>query len=983
MAALHVGTQAVRYAPPVYLLLACLHCPAFGAQAVQPPQPRNSQGPELVVRGLPGAEEVWIFDQKELIRVDQRSGRVLTTVTQVKDPVSAFRAANPKTIFIDRWSQAWLAPLPDGRTELLYHSSNYLTRVHSDGSGNAVGRTQQVTSAAGLPDGGTAYVDGRGLTITGPIAVDGAEGDYCTLPGARGDVVAPDHVGDPVLLVDPWVGVLLIGPNCRPSGFLAIEAITAALTPDALWVVAHDDERGVALSRFPRPGASGEVISVGVAGATRSETCGDLPCFAFGALRWNPFTGETSAMPNPAADDPPQEPPERPYALVGATPRWRPGPNPRTDANRYALRRVPGGTQVVDLSSGHDIGVQIPRWPYDGVVSPDGKLALIVDRNGPPAGVSSPPKDGGDPDEPTDRTALFEVATGRELWSLPVLVRPESLTASAFLVHKLAATWLRMPEDDGLYLVDTRTGRDAYLLTRPGPEWHTQWLRAGLLHAGTWWSEHPTTETVPRVALGGASLPRWSPVRAPVPAEGALADDPLYRVLTDPLGGTNFDGDDATRTARLHELQVWLGTDDENPLTAFSPTGAWPAQALANRGASPPTEPLRPGRQVPALSGFLDRRTPLHVPLQTGRPTLVVLGPSALIGPRLATTGWDPDVDLIWATDEGDRARWPAGPGEHDAFSVLRGGQRRATLGDPMALATALGIPNPGAVLVGADGRVLAEGDLAKMEGLVQGRGLEGLQLPQPRAPDWAYAGPEVVTSVAGLADGGVAFVTAHHVGALDRDGRLRWVQVTSAVAVHASGDRVITSGAFAWDTAYDARSGTALWELAGSGGIQATGSDWALAEQGGPSRLYRLDDGAPGSELRGVVQPQGGRGLSMAVADGWRCAVEQTGAILSRSWGDCWPGHRALGLLLTTSDGALAARTDDGSARWTQAGVVELRILGDVVLVQLGGILGPWATLTADGKLAAQFASDVEPSPAPGVVFGVVDGAVVAWGTP
>ena len=610
-------------------ILAWTHVAAATDRAAMPledpPQPSSSKGRELIVRETSSGSEVWVVDDREMVQLDPVSGRVLRAEAPV--PLAErFRSTLRDHGWKPGWqNQLWTTAGVDGATDLLASLSKGLFRIRADGARLTVPGTghSNVTSAAGLADGSTAFVDGRGVTIAD------ASGGTCTLPGARGTLVAPRRSEDPLLLVAPWVGVLTIDLACRPIAFLASMVGAAALSSDALWVLERDQQDGELLSRYPRPGDRASVTSVRVTGRSSAALCGEAPCFAVGDVRWDPFTGQTDTVPSvPAEVQPARLNPH--LSLVGTV--------FDTSVNPYALRRVPEGLQVVNTLTGRDVGARISRWAEGGVVSADGRLALLVDRDGPITHGRS------------DRTALFEVATGREVWSLPVAVRADTLTASAISLHKLAGTDMRMPVEQGWYLVDTMTGRRGYLFTRFARHLGIQWLRAGLSEAIGWWGADPATPGEPTFQLGdGRVLQPWPGLVAPLPSEGAPADDPVHRALAAASGAQ--DG------GRIRELQIALGTDAENPLDAFSPSGPWPEQA--GLGDAPrSTAPLTAGRLLPKLVDFRAERDLVQLPLQAGRPTLVVMGPSAAIGLHLQRLALDPFVDLLWAT-EAETPRWP------------------------------------------------------------------------------------------------------------------------------------------------------------------------------------------------------------------------------------------------------------------------------------------------------------------------------------
>ncbi len=924
------------------LLLALLPSTRAGT-----PVPTTHRDRQLLVAGSP--EQVWIAADDDLLHIDPADGHVLESVhndttaygsfTVTLDHRKAHVSFEHGSFDLDQVRDIALATMPDGSADLLLTTPDTLTRVHPDGTREAI-RAKDIDGVANLPDGNVAYTRaGGGLVIHSP-------GASCTLDGAEGEVIAPTRVGDPVILRGAS-GILLVDTECEPVAFAPLPSRAAALTASGLWVLTDDT-----LLHLASSGTS--MQSVAVAGVTRAATCGDAPCFSLGDLVWDPFTGTTARRPIIRRG----LPPPRPYTVVGT--QMEPSVNP------YALRVTASGTRVVNTASGHDIGSEIPRWAREGVVSADGRLAIVVDEDAPPDAAGS-----------TGRSALFEVATGRELWSFPAPCNPEVLTATGFVVT----------QGEAWYLIDTATAKEAYQMARawPDPPRRNPWLDAVLIPApGTWWATRVDPSTAPARRLGGAPLPRWRPVEAPTPAEGGLADDPLRRALWSSLSHAdfpNFAAESAALAARLTALGDALHSTAANPLSALAALPAWPTHAEAGVPFLTPRKPLAPGRSVAGLTGFTVNTNPVSLPLRAGRPTLVIASADGTVPDRLLAAARDPGMDVLWAsTDvvryldaspEGLARRLGGLAAQHDPQQTVEAGDFYDELAEK------LGLPKPGAMLVGPDGRVLVEGALEVVAAALQWRGIGDTRLPRAEAGLWRYAGPARVTSVSALADGGVAFQAADTVGVLNADGTLRWSTPERADQLGTSGDRVITH-ARSGIVARNARDGAAAWKDIGA--LLATGDTWVMSDRRTVDALLSTSDGR--SRL-GVAQPKHptsrGDTLWEDVADGWRCGAAVTGDGID-IWVGCTPGDTVEGTQVALRAGALTGSDNDGDVLWTLPAVATVTVDRDAVLAQLGSTGGPWVTVDKRGKARLLLLTDTAPTVAPGTIYGTVDGAVVAW---
>lgn len=975
------------------------------------PIPTTHRDRQLLISGSP--EQVWVAEDDALIHLDPVDGHVIErlpldptsygTFTVTMDRRKAHVAFERGSFDLDQVRTITLAPMPNGTADLLLTTPDTLTRVHPDGTQEAI-RTRDIESVTGLPNGSIAYTrSGGDLVIHSPGAI-------CTLEGVHGAVIAPATDGDPVM-VRGTAGVLLVSPDCEPVGFAPLASRSAALTASGLWVLTDET-----LLHFARSGTAVTTVmtSTTIAAGTRAEACGDAPCLIFGTLAWNPLTGRMTTRPDTrrrAVSTP------SPYTLVGT--------QVDPDINPYALRLVPGGTRIVNTATGHDVGVQIPRWARQGIVSADGRLALIVDDDGPesapgseapgrpglggapstplggrtpppsarmapstartapagraalpdPAGRAPPGAQDGEPPR-TSRSALFEVATGREIWSFPALCNPDVLTATGFVINQ-GGVW---------YLIDSATGQDVYLLAREWPgtaATRSPWLDAVLIPApSTWWSEKVDPATPPARRLGGEPLPAWKPVQAPAPADAGLADDPLRRATSSTSNHAdlpNFAAESAASAARLQALASTLHSTAENPLSALLVTPPWPAQAEGSVTFATTRNPLKPGRSVAGLTGFTVNTNPVGLPLRAGRPTLVIIGPEDLVPERVLATAKDPGVDVLWASTEAepytrrdcDEGGLAALTNDHDAQQTVEAGDFED------GLAEKLGLPNPGAMLIGPDGRVLVEGTLEAVASALQWRNVGDARLPRPATAEWRYTGPASVTGVAALADGGVAFLASGTVGVLNADGGLRWSSPQVADTVATAGDRVITQGR-GGIVARSATDGVQAWKDGGS--LLAVGDTWLLADRGTVNALMRTSDGTAGRTVGRPQKPTArGDALWEEVADGWRCGVGVKEDALD-VWHGCTPGDTVDGVQVGLDAGALTGTKDHGDVVWTVDGVSALRVDHDTVLAQLGSAGGPWATVDKRGKVTRLLLTDAAPSGAPGRIYGTVDGAIVAW---
>jgi hypothetical protein len=554
------------------------------------------------------------------------------------------------------------------------------------------------------------------------------------------------------------------------------------------------------------------------------------------------------------------------------------------------------------------------------------------------------------------------------------------LTSTGFVINQ-GGVW---------YLIDSATGRDVYQLARewPGTAATRPWLDAVLIPApSTWWSEKVDPATPPARRLGGEPLPAWSPVQAPAPTEGAIANDPLRRATFAAARSSstadlpNFAAESAARAARLKLLAARLHASPtaENPLSALLVTPPWPALPEGSVTFATTRNPLKPGRSVAGLTGFTVNTNPVGLPLRAGRPTLVIIGPDDLVPDRVLATAQDPAVDVLWASTEAEpymgaedlrEGGLAALAGEHDA-------QQTVEIGDfEDGLAEKLALPNPGAMLVGPDGRVLVEGTLGAVASALQWRNMGDARLPRPANAEWRYTGPAAVTSVAALADGGVAFLAPGTVGVLNADGSLRWSSPEVADTVATAGDRVLTQGRTGI-VARSAADGVQAWKDGGS--LLAVGDTWLLADRGTVNALMRVSDGTAGRTVGRPQKPTArGDALWEEVAEGWRCGVgvKEDGMDV---WLGCSPGDTVDGVQVALVEGSLTG-AKDGDEVWTVDGVSVLRVDHDTVLAQLGSAGGPWATVDKRGKVTLLLLTDAAPSVAPGRIYGTVDGAIVAW---
>lgn len=943
---------------------ALLASPALAGD-VPPPRPPAHDVTTLLVRGAPGHEEAWVATETELVQLDLADGHVLEVHEVDAGDFGAFHVTTAKrkahvtfptgSFDLDGVRSATLAPrsppVPDGSMDLLLTTADAITRVHLDGTQETI-RARGIERVAGLPSGHVAYSGTEGLTIHGP-------GTSCTLDAARGQVVAPDRDGDPVL-VRGRAGVLVVDTDCAPLAYAPLAARAATVTATDLWVLTDD-----ALVRYPRPapgrGPTPPTV-LGISGATGARACGDTVCIEVGTLLWDPFTGTTTPNPRPpeVLVERSARPKPAPWTLVGAQVDLAESP--------YALRAVPGGTRVVNRATGRDVGVQLPRWTQRGVVSADGKLALVVDDDGPvdAAGKAS-------------RTTLFEVATGNALWTLPIACNPSVLTATAFVAT----------QGTGMYLVDTRTGHEALVITRRGAS-KGHWLSAGLVRApADWWAAKADPDAPLVASLGGATLPALQPVAAPVPADAGPADDPLRRATTpgsDHAGLPRFGAADSAVAARKQALGTALRSGAENPLEALVPAAPWPAHAAGSVTFDVATKALKPGRSVLGPTGVMVDGNPLALPLRAGRPTLVVLGEDGAIPRRVLAAAYDPAVDVLWA---GPPVEGPHGasydvPGSLQALVDAHDEGQTVHSGDfASELSAKLGVPSPGAVLVDPEGRVLAEGSLDAVEDLLLWRGVTGLKVPKPLAADWQYTGPEPVVGFAALDDGGVAFVTGRHAGVVNADGALRWALPDPAGVVRAAGGLVV-AGTSRGVAARDAGTGAVAWTSAGELGV--AGRSWVQVGAPRSGVLLTAADGKPGAPgaLSVIAEPpagMGARGDALTFAFGeWTCSTGVTNAALADPWAGCTLGQALDGAWIAHADGELAGMDADGDVLWTLAPVSAARVEGGVLLAQLGTPSGPWVTVDKKGRLTRLLLSDTAPAAAPGTIYGTVDGALVAW---
>lgn len=984
------------------LLLKIALSPALAANPELPPAPLTRDDPQLLVSGAPGHETVWFESAGVALRLDPGDGHILDRQPIPTDALGAYTVRlgsnAPRTVTVGFATgsfelprvQAWALASQAADSDLLLAAADKLIRVHPSGIQEAIS-APGIQHVAGLPEG-IAYAHGRDAA-SGRVAglVVHSAGSACFLDGPNAPIVAPLRTGD-LLIVRERDQTLLVTSDCAVLATLPIQARAATLTPEALWLLTDK-----ALLRYARHGDElAAPTSVTIAGRTTAAPCppdssapgtggpaGADPCLAFGPLVWNPFTGQRAVGDvEPAPQRSGQPRPLRrdlsPFTLVGAE-----GDGP------FRLRAVASGTRVVNTSTGHDVGVEIPRWARQGVVSADGRLAMIVD------------------DQPTPRTALFEVATGKELWSFPALSSPVLLTARGAVLNQ--------PDH---YLLDTATGRSVLKLVR-GDSGREGWIDGALLAApADWWTTETQAEAVVVAALHGAAgeapplAPRGPAVVAPEPADAGLADDPLARSLawreTDrrgakarapvPLTGLpHLLAAEEARTRRIRALAASLNgagappdvanppDAPENPLDVLRGDSVWPAASIKAVDVAATRRSLPPTRSVAGVTGVTLHNNPVTLPLRPDRSVLVVIGTDGQLPERLLSAARDPAIDVLWATgDDGAIARLidEAGGGavlpglvgmlqEHDPAQTIEVGSFAGELADH------LGLPEPGAMLVNAEGRVLAEGDIGTVSDAMRWRNLDGVRVPKPTAAEWRYEGPEPVRSLAALTVAGVAFRTDRTVGMVRGDGTLGWDVTLISKQIDVAGDLVLVSDGRTV-IALGVDDGRERWRTDGM--VVATGATFALITERATSRVVSLSDGEPVSYPRPLVNPSGnGDTLLFDGPEDWRCGVNLAGAPVP-----CTEGSRAGAAILSWDAPKLTAVDDDGRELWT-ATVAGQRIQGSYVLACLGSVSGPWVELDARGKPSVVLLTDTPPETNPSPTgkrrwFGTDRGAIVAW---
>lgn len=928
-----------------------------------PPIPLTRAEPQLIVTGASGQEIVWFEAAGVALRLDPIDGHIVDRQPVPTDSLGSYTIRSspspPRTVTVTYaggsfelprvrgWALASSAPGAD----LLLAASEQLIRVHPSGVQEVI-NAPAIHHVAGLPDG-VAYTHGdhRASGRVAGLVVHGA-GSACFLDGPDGPIVAPLRAGDPMILRDRE-RTLLVGSDCAVLAALPVHAQAATLSSEALWLLTDR-----ALLRYPRHAdAFGPPRSVAVAGPTGAVDCGD-PCLTLGPLIWNPFSGERSVR---GVGAPPRQPASA-FTLVGG------------GDGTFRLRAVPGGTRVINTVTGHDVGVEIPRWARHGVVSADGRLALIVS------------------DDPAPTTALFEVATGRERWSVPSGSNPMLLTSRGAVLN---------PPDP--VLIDTATGRSALKLVR-GDSGRDAWLDGNLVVVpGDWWATKPAADA-PIVATlhatgGGEALraPRWPEVVAPEPADAGPADDPLARAIASrgtqdappvPLDGLpHLLAAERARSARILELAEVLR------VLALRGHGDWPPSSVKTVDVAVKRRSLPPGRLVGGVTGLTLHNNPVTLPLRPGRPVLVVIGTDGQLPDRLLSAARDPAIDVLWALGDDDPYGLELGGalerlvGESGGGLVLPGligllsehdpGQTVEVGGFGEELARHLGLPLPGAMLVDADGHVLAEGNIETVADAMRWRNLEGVRVAKPTPWEWRYEGPEPVRTVAALADDGVAFRTDRTVGVLTGDGRLRWDVALVGKQVHVAGDLVLVSDGRRV-VALNAVDGVERWTADGS--VVAVGATFAWVAERSYGRILSLTTGESSIQLRGIVHPDGvGDVLWFDGPEEWRCGVTPSGAPVKCGYGD-----RFGSTVLSWDPPELTAVSDEGRELWTTT-VAVWRIQGTHLLACLGSASGPWVELDARGRPVAVLLSDapVETNPSPSGLrrlYGTERGAVVAW---
>ncbi len=878
-------------------------------------------------RLLLSKDAVWFTHGSARIRLDLTDGRVLESAQDDPTRLGGFtltKVAEARNNLLSVGFGTGTFQLAGVRfatlagDDLLLATPDTLTRVHPDGTQEST-RAKGIRYAVGLPNGGIAYT-GEDLTIRGKTA-------SCDLTGPKGPVMAPEIAGDPVVVRDAN-SVLLVSMECEPVAMVPIKSRAAALTADTLWILTSQE-----LLRFPwRSGKLGAPERLQVSANPAFEARGDALAMRLGTLVWDPFAGTITSV---AAASPAASGPAAPYDTVGA----------RT--GDLGLRLTPTGTRVVNLTTGRDVGVEIPRWARQGLISTDGRLVLLVDE---PA--SGP------------RSALLEVATGRELWVVTRSMAPILLTSRALVWSELGAKGRGEPA--ARLVVDTATGTQAYTLT------------STTAISGSWIDAVLTGPDGTILSLQSGKLPAWPAVVAPVPLEGAAADDPLHRATNPPAAVAD--------PARVAALQGVLGTTAANPLEALLPPRAWPPRSEGAVIFSTERKPLSPGRSVAGLTNVRINTNPVTLPLRPERPVLVIIGDPEEVPARILDAAADPDIDLLFGLSEEAFARRMVAlreEGEAEglwAFTLEHDPAQTVEVGDfGDDLAVHLGLPNPGAMFVDKDGRVLAEGTLREVADRLRWRDLGAVKLPKPEAATWRYRAAEPVTQVAALLDGAVAFRSERTVGVLNADGSLRWTRderrLPRTTGLWTMGDVVMAGSRDV--RAWSAKDGADAWQIHGS--LGAVGDGWALLD--GPLGDFVVGpDGKGHGLLPGMYEKLEAPSASGDVLwfdgpEGWRC-----GQRLDLSSSGCAPGQ-PIGRLVVGRDGDdRVAWNADGDEVW-RLSAPQLSVEGDRFLVQLGTATGPWVAIDGKGKPTQLLLTDAMPALGPAATFGTVDGDIVAWG--
>lgn len=415
----------------------------------------------------------------------------------------------------------------------------------------------------------------------------------------------------------------------------------------------------------------------------------------------------------------------------------------------FAAAAVADGFRIVRRSDGHWVGPAILTPPGKSVaVDPLGRLAVTL---------------------VGEELVGFDLATGKPRW------RSRDAAGAWAGVERVDQAAVVTATGAELKLVDPATGAVLWRIA------DGERVEAG---ARVW-------------RPGDAALPWSGHVVEGTPADGGVAKEPTA-ILASFGWASGWNPVDRS----LRDWTGWCGRGDEaasllTPFPAIAarvatvlrdcdrPTPRWAAEKVEEH-AAPTAIDEACNEPLPARL-----RDELPLPLQAGRPTLVVAG---------ATTDVPPGVDLL-----------TLGGGPEDYRADATGTRAVLTRARPLPACLAPLGDADGAVLIDGTGRARMRGDVASVAraaaALVQG---DGAQAPPP-VLRWRLGEP-AVGLVAG--DGAVVAWTAHEVGRVGPTDGAWQVEVDASAVRVVDGMVLVQEHDVVRALAVD--SGRSLWRLPG-----------------------------------------------------------------------------------------------------------------------------------------------------------------------